>query len=260
VRDYYRYLDEAIGSLLELLDDDTAVLVVSDHGAQRSDGVFCVNEWLLREGDLALHHHPNEITPIAYVDVDWARTRAWSEGGCYARVFMNVKGREPQGTIDSADYEPIRSDLKARLEATTDASGRSLGATVYRPEEIYRQLTGVAPDLIVSIGQLSWHSVSGVGYRDVRVQQPEPVLDPCNHAQYGAFILSAPNNPLRGDLHGVHLLDMAPTLLDLGGYDRPKSVQGTSLLESLNDFNAINELYSDDEEIVRQRLSGLGYI
>ena len=39
-----------MGSLLELLTDDTVVLVVSDHGAQRLDGGFCVNEWLIREG------------------------------------------------------------------------------------------------------------------------------------------------------------------------------------------------------------------
>ena len=50
IRDYYRYLDDEIGRLLELLTDDTIVLVVSDHGAQRLDGGFCVNEWLVREG------------------------------------------------------------------------------------------------------------------------------------------------------------------------------------------------------------------
>src|SRR4030095_15026232 len=38
IRDYYVYLDHEIGTLLELLDDETAILVVSDHGAQRLDG------------------------------------------------------------------------------------------------------------------------------------------------------------------------------------------------------------------------------
>ena len=47
-------LDEQIGSVLELLDDDTLVLVVSDHGAQRLDGGFAINEWLIREGLLVL--------------------------------------------------------------------------------------------------------------------------------------------------------------------------------------------------------------
>jgi predicted AlkP superfamily phosphohydrolase/phosphomutase len=54
VRDYYAYLDEEIGTILSLIDDQDTVLVVSDHGAQRLDGGFCVNEWLHREGLLAL--------------------------------------------------------------------------------------------------------------------------------------------------------------------------------------------------------------
>jgi len=43
VRDYYRLLDHEIGTLLQALDDDTLVLVVSDHGARPLDGGFCVN-------------------------------------------------------------------------------------------------------------------------------------------------------------------------------------------------------------------------
>ena len=58
--DYYRRLDEKIGRLLRFADDDTAVLVVSDHGAKRMDGGICVNEWLRREGYLVLLEEPTE--------------------------------------------------------------------------------------------------------------------------------------------------------------------------------------------------------
>ena len=47
-------------TLLEHADDDTAVLVVSDHGAKRMDGGIRVNEWLRREGLLATLREPNE--------------------------------------------------------------------------------------------------------------------------------------------------------------------------------------------------------
>ena len=64
VRDYYRYLDHEIGTLLELLDGDTAVLVVSDHGARSLDGGFCINEWLIREGLLTLAgEYPRVLRP-----------------------------------------------------------------------------------------------------------------------------------------------------------------------------------------------------
>src|SRR5215467_13961556 len=86
ITDYYVVLDEEIGRLLELVPDDTIVLVVSDHGAQRLDGGFCVNEWLRREGLLRLKELPPKPTPFSNSLVDWSRTRVWSEGGYYARV------------------------------------------------------------------------------------------------------------------------------------------------------------------------------
>ena len=58
IPEYYRWLDEQIGSILELLDNDTILLVVSDHGAQRLDGGFAINEWLIREGLLVLNEYP----------------------------------------------------------------------------------------------------------------------------------------------------------------------------------------------------------
>jgi predicted AlkP superfamily phosphohydrolase/phosphomutase len=47
IPDYYLWLDEQIGSVMELLDGETILMVVSDHGAQRLDGGFAVNQWLI---------------------------------------------------------------------------------------------------------------------------------------------------------------------------------------------------------------------
>ncbi len=259
IRDYYRYLDEELGSLLELLTDDTVVLVVSDHGAQRLDGGFCVNEWLIREGLLVLNSYPEQVTPFSKLDVNWDRTKVWSEGGYYARVFMNVKGREPRGTIEPSDYERVRDEVKARFEATTDAEGKPLGTLVFKPEEIYRDVRNVAPDLIVHFGGLYWRSIGGVGYPVLHVQENDTGPDDCNHAQHGAFILASSNNPIRGPIEGAHLLDIAPTLLELGGYDALETMQGQSLLSSQPACSAAG--YSlDQEALVRDRLSGLGYL
>lgn len=60
IPEYYLWLDEQIGSVLELLDKDTAVLVVSDHGAQHLDSGFVVNEWLADRGLLVLNQYPKK--------------------------------------------------------------------------------------------------------------------------------------------------------------------------------------------------------
>lgn len=260
IRDYYRSLDHELGEILRLLDEDTVVLIASDHGARPLDGGFCVNEWLVREGFLVLNHYPDRVTPFSELDVDWDRTRAWSEGGYYARVFLNVKGREPRGALERADAAAVREELKERLEATSGPDGEPLGTLVFKPEELYRELRNIPPDLIVHFGGLAWRSIGGVGYGAVHVRENDTGPDDCNHDLFGAFVLAGPGVRLRGEVEGAHLLDVAPTLLELGGYDVPDAMQGRSLLsgvESRPDEPIVSEAA---EEIIRRRLRGLGYI
>ena len=94
IPDYYLWLDEQIGKALELLDEDTVVLIVSDHGAQRLDGGFAINEWLIREGLLVLNEYPAAVTPFEKLNVNWSKTKVWSEGGYYAqRLFQRAGSR-----------------------------------------------------------------------------------------------------------------------------------------------------------------------
>jgi predicted AlkP superfamily phosphohydrolase/phosphomutase len=231
VRDYYRHLDEEIGKILELLDEDTTVLLVSDHGAQRLDGGFCVNEWLRREGLLVLKDEPAGPTPFSPAMVDWSRTRVWSEGGYYARVFFNVEGREPQGIVSPAEYEQFQSEMAARFEALPDDTGKPMGSRVFRPRDIYKDVNNVAPDLIVHFGGLFWRSIGGVGYDSLHIQENDTGPDDCNHAQFGAFVLAAADTPQRGEMEGVRLLDIAPTLLNIAGLPVPDCMQGRNVLE-----------------------------
>jgi predicted AlkP superfamily phosphohydrolase/phosphomutase len=250
IRDYYVHLDQEIGQVLELVGDDTIVLVVSDHGAQRLDGGFCINQWLVREQLLTLESYPAETTPFEKLQVDWPRTKVWSEGGYYARVFLNVKGREPQGTIAPAEYETFRDEMKSRLEGVIP------GTLVFKPEQIYRTVRNIAPDLIVHFGGLYYRSIGGVGYPELVVRENDTGPDDCNHAQFGAFILAGAGVPPAGEVEGARLLDLAPTLLQLGGYEIPASMQGRSLVAA----GATTPLTRDQESTIRERLSGLGYL
>ena len=117
IPDYYLWLDQQIGAALQLLDNETVVLVVSDHGAQRLDGGFAINEWLIQEGLLTLNEAPQTLTPFDKLNVNWNKTKVWSEGGYYARIFFNVQGREPQGIIPATSVRilPERDEGQARI-------------------------------------------------------------------------------------------------------------------------------------------------
>jgi predicted AlkP superfamily phosphohydrolase/phosphomutase len=235
IPEYYLWLDQQIGKALELLDKDTIVLVVSDHGAQRLDGGIAVNEWLIREGLLVLNEYPKAITPFDQLIVNWNKTRVWSEGGYYARVFFNVQGREPNGVIPPGEYESFQDEMKAKLQSLTDDKGRPLNSLVMKPKEIYKNVRNIAPDLIVHFAGLLWRSIGSVGHKEIHVQENDSGPDSCNHAQYGIFILKAPNFPAAGEYQGARLLDIAPTLLHLAECEIPESMQGRSLVDVMRE-------------------------
>ena len=163
--------------------------------------------------------------------------------------------------IEPAEYESFRDQIKAKFEATTGPDGKPLGTLVFKPEQIYHTVKNVAPDLIVHFGALYWRSIGGVGYPTIHVLENDTGPDDCNHAQFGSFILAASNSPLQGEVTGARLLDIAPTLLDLGGYEIPSSMQGRSLVADKTTPAPDQQGYDDDDEaIIRDRLSGLGYI
>jgi predicted AlkP superfamily phosphohydrolase/phosphomutase len=260
IPEYYRWLDEQIGGVIELLDEDTLLLIVSDHGAQRLDGGFAINEWLIREGLLVLNEYPRTPARFEKLNVNWGQTRVWSEDGCYARVFFNVQGREPQGVIPASEYESFQNEMKAKLEALPGADGQPLKSLVFKPTEIYRNLRNVAPDLIVHLGELYWRSIGTVGHSSIHLQENAAGPDTCTHAPYGMFILTAPNCPLSGEHEGARLLDIAPTLMDLAGYEIPEGMQGYSLVAGREKKRSGGGSDDESAKIVHDRLSGLGYV
>jgi len=213
-RDYYRFLDEQLKQFLEHVPKGTAIIIVSDHGAKRMDGGICVNEWLIREGYLELKAKPEGLRRFEELEVDWSRTVAWGEGGYYSRIFLNVQGREPQGVVSPAEYDSVRDELIRKLEALGDEHGNSIGTRVYRPEELYPKVEGIAPDLIAIFGDLHWRSVGTVGWDTVWVHENDTGPDDANHAQYGLFVaVNVPN--LKGKLNNLCLTQIAGMILRL---------------------------------------------
>ena len=233
ILDYHRHLDGLIGKLLRHADDETVVLVVSDHGAKRLDGGIRVNEWLRSQGLLTTLAEPEGVTSPWKTGIDWSRTTAWGEGGYYARVFLNVEGREPEGKIPAADYEAVRDELAERLAAIPDHEGNPLATAVYKPEQLYDSPQGVAPDLIVIFGDLLWRSVGTIGGDEgVHTFENDTGPDDANHAQDGMWIAAGPGIGAHGRLD-AHLLDVAPTVLELLGIDALPGMRGTSLVPAL---------------------------
>lgn len=230
IRDYYRYLDQEVGTLLERLPAETHVIVVSDHGVQKMEGGICINEWLRREGYLVLKEEPPEgkLTSLDKLEVDWEKTTVWGDGGYYARIFFNVQGREPQGVIPVDELVAFKEKVKEHIKAIPDPAGKPIDTHIYEPQDIYHEVRNVPPDLIVYLGNLSWRSVGSFGHGDIYTFENDTGPDDANHAENGIYIYAPPERNLGGKrLPDRQLMDFAPTVLNLFGLPIPADMQGS---------------------------------
>jgi predicted AlkP superfamily phosphohydrolase/phosphomutase len=230
--DYYKLLDHEIGQLLKAIPDDTAAFIVSDHGAKRMKGAFAVNQWLIEQGYLTLKEPPPPGTALTNTAVNWPKTQAWGWGGYHARLFFNLKGREPQGTIAPRDLEAFRDQLIADLKAIRGPSGEPWNTQVYTADELYPHRIGDPPDLTVYFDDLSWRSAGTLGYPSYYLPENDRGPDDAVHAHHGVFIYHDPARSLGGRrLRDLSLLDVAPTVLQLMGVPVPPDMEGTPVAE-----------------------------
>ncbi|MEM8604758.1 MAG: alkaline phosphatase family protein [Cyanobacteria bacterium P01_H01_bin.121] len=230
IHDYYCHVDQQVGELLRYCDDETLVVVVSDHGAQPLMGGICLNDWLCQQGYLSLKSQPSEPTSLDQLEVDWSQTKAWGAGGYYGRIFLNVQGREPEGTIPFAEYEATRDRLAEQLKTILDPTGQPFFTEVFKPQSIYQRVRGVAPDLLVYFNQLAWRSIGTVGNAGLLVTENDTGPDDANHAPHGLIICHDPKQPRNGQvLEGATLYDLVPTLLNRYGIEPPKGLRGQRL-------------------------------
>jgi len=228
--EYYQQIDAEVGRTLEILDDETSVMIVSDHGAKDMRGGICINEWLIQEGYLTLKKEPAKRTKLTTDMIDWKKTQAWGEGGYYGRLFMNVVGREPQGRVPADDYEKVRDEIRDKLRAITDEKGNNIGTEAYKPEEVYREVRNIPPDLIIYFGNLDWRSAGTVGNGTIHLFENDTGPDDANHAENGIFIWDRPKTELARVSDQYSIYDVAPTILRYFGIEVPKDMIGESII------------------------------
>jgi len=226
VEDYYAYLDEKVGELLELIDDDTVVLVASDHGGKRMKGAFCINSWLVDQGLLKLRKPVEGVVRLGEADVDWGKTVAWGWGGYYARIFLNVKGREPQGVIAPEDYERVRDDIADRLRRIRGPNGEEWRTRVLKPDEVFEECRGDPPDLMVYFDDLYWRSAGTMGHGDIYLPENDTGPDDAVHDKMGLYIYYDPRRDLGGQVEDRRIVDVAPTVLKAMGLPVPPGMEG----------------------------------
>jgi len=226
MRRFYQYLDQEIGEILDLLSENTITMIVSDHGVKAMKGLICVNMALEQLGLLKFKKKPKPGTRIGDAEIDWFKSYAWGWGGYYARIFLNVEGREARGIIKKKDYEKTRSKIAQKLRNIKDDQGNRMNTKVYRPEDLFQTIRGDSPDLMVYFDDLNWRSAGTIGYDSMYLKDNDTGPDDAVHDYHGIFIIYDPKNKNGKDLGIKNILDIAPTSLKLFGIEVPKDMEG----------------------------------
>jgi predicted AlkP superfamily phosphohydrolase/phosphomutase len=304
IRDYYRRVEKGIGRLLAAMGEGTALCVLSDHGFGALHTDVYLNRVLAEWGFLAPAPAARELvrkplwkraaravvpqaartwlrrnvkasplgSPLGFVD--WSRTRAFYASVSGRSVYLNVKGRQPFGTVEpGAEYDALRAELKERLLALTDPqTGHRVAKAVHFREEVYRgPFVEQAPDLLIQED----------GRYAYRVDWSEEAFAPAtqygadksgSHRPLGVFALHGPGiRPCA--VEGARLEDVTPTLLHLLGLPVGDDMDGRVLIEALADQRPVERasyahlrggascaLGQSEEAQLAERLKGLGYM
>jgi predicted AlkP superfamily phosphohydrolase/phosphomutase len=235
VAQFYQRCDRTLGRVLERVDEETLLIVLSDHGFNSFRRGFHSNTWLWQNGLLALADgkKPDEQLGDGFPGVDWSKTYAYAVG--LGGIYLNLKGRERGGIVQEGSAEADRA-CRAIQEGLANFVDQEAGTpairSVSRKDQIYSgPYTADAPDLLVNFHpgyRVSWPtSLGGFSHclfeDNTRRWSGDHIIDP--DAVPGIFFMNHPA------VHNhVRMLDLAPSILkylDVPGYD---NMEGKPLL------------------------------
>jgi predicted AlkP superfamily phosphohydrolase/phosphomutase len=160
----YRKVDQVVGRVLERLREDDLLILCADHGFQSFRRQVQLNNWLAKEGYLAVRANPaGSGAPDLYVD--WPKTRAYAMG--LGTIYVNVKdGASSVGTVEPQEREALAREIAAKLlEATDPDTGERICSSADLSAEIhsgpYHELEA---DLLVGFAanyRIAWSTTGG---------------------------------------------------------------------------------------------------
>ncbi|HZQ19057.1 MAG TPA: alkaline phosphatase family protein [Terriglobales bacterium] len=246
IEEHYACCDRLLSSVLDKVDENTFLIVLSDHGFNAFRRAFDTNTWLWQNGLLALKNgrKPSEESGDAFGSVDWSRTYAYAVG--LGGIYLNLKGREREGILEEGtEAERIRTAIQSGLAGFSDAQKQQIAIrNVSRREELYSgPYVANAPDLLVNFCagfRVSWQSAVG-GFAkslfedNIRRWSGDHIIDP--DAVPGILFMNQNPHPVAKNATRMghpdqipNIIDLAPTILNYLGVPIPQSMEGISLL------------------------------
>ena len=234
IAEFYQQIDQVLGEVLPKLDDDTTLLVLSDHGFAPYFRSFNLNTWLLNNGYIRLRKDVAFESAEPLSNVDWSQTRAYGLG--LNGLYINLSGRERNGIVATGSEEDaLIRELKQKLLSAKDPdSGLPVITRVDVAKEAYQgPFVQSGPDILVGYNRgyrAGWKTILGAFPPDVLEDNMNPWSgDHCiDYTQVPGVLLS--NRKISAMQPA--LTDIAPTILAEFGIPNSKDMMGQSVFMS----------------------------
>ena len=334
ILEVYQHLDSAVGRLTRSMDENTTLVILSDHGAGPVNfkGIY-INEWLRRKGMLfaendsdgkrrtvgnrfrarkflsqsfeeiyffagrMISHQMRERLGLplpkikaalrysrSRANIDWTKTKAYFGGNLNA-IHINVQGQDPAGIVKPGkEYEQVREEIIRGLKSLVDPEdGQAVFERICKREEIYHgPALEEAPDILLVPRNFSDYTMAKKMLNDdskpVIAYHPSPRGITGSHRLNGIFLAQGQGIKKGGQVNGARIIDLFPTIYHILGLAVPGDVDGKILTKAFipawlsenpvrfsESDTSVGEIAEDvyseeDEEEIRERLTGLGYI
>jgi predicted AlkP superfamily phosphohydrolase/phosphomutase len=321
VVEYFQRVDEKLGEMVARADEDTLIIVLSDHGMGPAHNFIVLNNWLLEVGLLQLKRDPFRLLKrwlfeagftlrnvhriadsiglakhaeykglysmdylmklvfLSFLDVDWPRSKAYSFGRHLGSIYLNVKGREPEGVVEPGqEYEEVREEITRLARGFVDPrTGEPLIGEILKREDIYHgPYLERAPDLILRPRDET-NIFFGLADFGSNITVDTVYRYSGMHRDHGLLIMSGKGVKRGGTIEGAGIEDLAPTVLYAMECPVPQDMDGRVLSEVFTEEfrNQVTLLHSEEgssrelretayteeaEEEIKERLRGLGYL
>jgi predicted AlkP superfamily phosphohydrolase/phosphomutase len=259
----YIEADKMIGKTLQVLDDQTNVMIVSMHGMEISrsrtwilpdmlrlilseknnqSSISSFLKWLRSLIPLRWRHQIKLRMPFRVrrmltrywrVGYDWKSTKAFTLlSDTHGWIRINLKGREALGIVEEKDYEAILQEITTGLKTFVDEdTAEPIVKDVVRSSQFFSgEKLHRLPDLIIH-----WADSPSCKHRAVispqfgRIVWPTPGKNPegrsGNHKPEGFLFAYGPDIK-KSEVSNIHILDLAPTILRLLDQPIPQEMEG----------------------------------
>ena len=233
IEDYYTQKDAFLGELLDKIDEDTKLIIFSDHGFSSFERSVNINRWLVDNDYMTLTQEPKgDDSGGLFKYVDWEKTKAYSLG--FVSMYINSEGREAEGMVSAQQKDALIAEISEKLAKLHDTkTDRNVITDIYKSSELYSgDYIDDAPDIIIGFNEgyrMSWqNAVGGLS--------PEILTDNDN-AWKGDHLIDSKHVPgvlftnFKITNNSPSLQDIAPTVMTSLGIEAPEYMDGRSLLQ-----------------------------